>query len=67
MEGNVPFHQLPVVVSYVPIGDKMVAINVCRDWARLISGISSIWKYVSIDYNCIFGGDWKEARVDKSL
>ena len=68
MEGNLPFHQLPVVViikimSYVPIGDKMVAINVCRDWARLICGVSSIWKYVSIDYNCIFGGDWKEANT----
>ena len=68
MEGSVPFHQLPVVVltkimSYLPIRDKMVTLNVCCDWADVIGSISSVWKYVSIGYISIFHGDWRKANT----
>ena len=72
MEARIPFHQLPVLVvtsimGYVPLRDKLNAMNVSDDWASLIRSINSLWKYILIDKSSTFGGDWKEINAHNWL
>ena len=72
MEADVQFHQLPVIavskiMSYIPLQDKLIAVNVCRSWGGLIRGISSIWRNVSIDCSSTFGDDWSEINLSNCV
>ena len=62
---DLPDLVLTMIMSYLPLRDKINAKDVCRHWKSFIRNNSSLWKKVHISRNSPYSDGWKRTNLDE--
>ena len=68
IKSAVPFQKFPdlvmtLIMSYLPLRDKIRAKDVCSDWNSFIRSRSSLWKIVSMDVSSPYFDGWRRINL----
>ena len=60
---DLPDLVLTMIMSYLPLRDKINAKDVCRHWKHFIQNNSSLWRKVHISRNSPYFDGWKRTNL----
>ena len=60
---DLPDLVLTMIMSYLPLRDKINARDACRHWKSFIQNNSSLWKKVQISRNSPYSDGWKRTNL----